>query len=196
MLSNIRMSRAEPNPGRAYGGRSRDERRRERHARLVAAAVKTFGGHGYHSATVRSVCAAAGLTERYFYESFANNEALLIAAYQDVVARLQGNLLQSVAAGRGDPEATVRAALRAYFQFVRDEPEAARILLFEVLGVSHAVDALYRKTTQNFGALLIQVTRELYQVERIPGLDEELFAAGLVGAAVMMGAHWMLAGHK
>jgi AcrR family transcriptional regulator len=43
---------------------------------------------GYRNTTVKAVCEAAGLTERYFYESFANSEALLVAAFDTVSRRV------------------------------------------------------------------------------------------------------------
>lgn len=41
---------------------------------------------GYRNATVKAVCEAAGLTERYFYESFSNSEELLVASFQGGIA--------------------------------------------------------------------------------------------------------------
>src|SRR5579871_6430771 len=73
---------------RVYGGQSAEARAEQRRARLIEAAVKVYGAQGYRTATVKAVCEAAGLTERYFYESFENSEALLIAAFDTVSHRL------------------------------------------------------------------------------------------------------------
>ena len=56
----------------------------QRRERLLDAALRVYGTRGYHSTTVKAVCDAAGLTERYFYESFPNGEALFLALYRDV----------------------------------------------------------------------------------------------------------------
>jgi len=69
---------------RSYRGQSQEQRRAERRGRLIAGAIAVYGERGYHQATVKAVCEAAGLTERYFYESFANSEALLIDSYNAV----------------------------------------------------------------------------------------------------------------
>lgn len=69
----------ELSPARRYRGADADERRAQRRDQLIAAAVQVYGERGYQNATVKAVCEAAGLTERYFYESFANSEALLLA---------------------------------------------------------------------------------------------------------------------
>jgi AcrR family transcriptional regulator len=73
---------------RHYGGHSTEQRRLARRERLIEAATRVYGEVGYRNATVKAVCEAAGLTERYFYESFANSEALLIAAFDTVSHRL------------------------------------------------------------------------------------------------------------
>src|ERR1700741_2572051 len=69
---------------RHYGGHSTEERRLARRERLIEAATRVYGELGYRNTTVKAVCEAAGLTERYFYESFANSEALLVAAFETV----------------------------------------------------------------------------------------------------------------
>src|SRR6201988_5481549 len=75
-------------PTRQYGGHSAEERQLARRERLIEAAIRVYGEVGYRNATVKAVCEAAELTERYFYESFANSEALLIAAFDVVSPRL------------------------------------------------------------------------------------------------------------
>src|ERR1700756_1772150 len=73
---------------RNYAGLSADERRLARRERLIEGAIRAYGEVGYRNTTVKAVCEAAGLTERYFYESFANSEALLVAAFETVSHRL------------------------------------------------------------------------------------------------------------
>ncbi len=73
--------------GRRYRGVSEEVRRTERRQRFIEAGLEVFAERGYHSSTVRSICANAGLTERYFYESFSNSEDLLTASINTSVTR-------------------------------------------------------------------------------------------------------------
>src|ERR671936_1321771 len=82
---------------RNYAGLSADERRLARRERLIEGAIRAYGELGYRNTTVKAVCEAAGLTERYFYESFANSEALLIAAYSHVVGHLHEEMAAAAA---------------------------------------------------------------------------------------------------
>src|SRR5512139_974724 len=69
---------------RTYGGRSAEERRSERRHRLVDAALAIWGEQGWAAVTMRQVCARAGLIDRYFYESFPDRDALLVAVWDQL----------------------------------------------------------------------------------------------------------------
>ncbi|RYZ81831.1 MAG: TetR/AcrR family transcriptional regulator, partial [Moraxellaceae bacterium] len=73
-----------------YAGVDLKTRQSERKLRFIEAGIQLMGRTGYRSATVRALCAEAGLTERYFYQSFQNTEALLIA----VINHLTGNFMK------------------------------------------------------------------------------------------------------
>src|ERR1700719_4803649 len=55
-----------------FKGVSADDRRIARRKRLVGAAFEIAGSEGAGALGVGRVCLAAGLTKRYFYESFAS----------------------------------------------------------------------------------------------------------------------------
>ena len=158
--------KAELTPTRSYRGLSQDERRADRRARLIAAAIAVYGERGYHQATVKAVCEAAGLTERYFYESFANSEALLIDCFNAVSYSV---LDEITAAARGAGRARIgrsRAMLHAYFAALQREPQSARVFLVEIRGVSRAVD-------QAFDAALRAIGREVARIVAPPGAEED-----------------------
>lgn len=50
-----------------YGGRTHEERRRERRERLLEAALEVWGTEAAGPVTMTRVCTTAGLSERYFY---------------------------------------------------------------------------------------------------------------------------------
>ncbi len=106
-MSGQNPSAPDENPPalRRYGGRGGEERRAERRERLLDAGLACYGEVGYHAATVRLICARAGLTERYFYESFANGEDLLCAVYLRHLdlqrARIASAMLEAAGAQAG-----------------------------------------------------------------------------------------------
>lgn len=169
---------------RSYRGQSQEQRRAERRNRLIAAAIAVYGERGYHQATVKAVCEAAGLTERYFYESFANSEALLIDSYNTVAYTVLAEILRAgETAGRGKV-ARSRAMLHAYFAALQREPRSARVFLVEIRGVSPAVD-------EAFEASLRAIGREVARLVAPGVLEDELLQAGLIGGVIHIAMHWI-----
>lgn len=177
-------------PGsRSYRGLTLEERRAKRRAELIRAAIEVYGTRGYRQATVKAVCDAAGLTERYFYESFAGSEELLIASYKASMHALLDELkAAALAAGKGREQRS-RAMLRAYYAAVQREPLPARLFLFELRGVSKAVDEAFDESLRTIG-------RAVAQAAAPESADDALRQAGVVGAVMHIAMRWIEAGYK
>jgi AcrR family transcriptional regulator len=110
---------------RMYGGVSAQERVATRRAKLLDAGLELFGTKGIAATTIADVCAEAGLTKRYFYESFATVDVLAGAVFVDVTDRLVEQVRPAIAAGGGtDP----RPALTVYLSAVLGDRRLARLL--------------------------------------------------------------------
>jgi AcrR family transcriptional regulator len=176
---------APPASARRYRGQSIDERRAERRVQLIEAAIGVYGEVGYRNASVKAVCEAAGLTERYFYESFAGSDDLLAAVYEVVVADLYAAMREAAAGAPDDP---VRAALTVYYARLRENPNAARVFLVEIGGVSPKVDTQVRQALASAAPLFAPQLR--------PDMAApELVAAGCVGAVIQIALDWIASGY-
>lgn len=183
-------------PGRSYRGATADERRDERKRKLIEAGIKVIGRDGYASTTVRAVCAEAGLTERYFYEAIGDREQLLGEVYGHLVTQLRAQIAETMmTAGDLNAAALARVGLTGYFAAMRDNPDAARILLFEVLGVSPEVTRLSQRAIADFAMLIRMTARRLPQLP-VPEQQEDLITAGLVGSVVFIAMTWFLEGYQ
>jgi AcrR family transcriptional regulator len=174
---------------RSYRGQSQEQRRAERRSRLIAGAIAVYGERGYHQATVKAVCEAAGLTERYFYESFANSEALLIASYHTVTYSVLGDILRAGEAAQGGKVARARAMLHAYFSALQREPLSARVFLVEIRGVSRALDQAFEASLRTIG----------HEVARLLGpgaVEDELLQAGVIGGVIHIASRWIEGGYE
>ena len=177
-----------PTDTRRYRGAAAHDRRSERRCKLLRAAIQVYGERGYQRATVKAVCEAAGLTERYFYESFANSEALLAASYELVTQSLFEQMsLAARSAGRGR-DARVRALLLAYFSALQREPQWARVFLVEIRGVSPQVDAAFEASLRRFGQGLSQLLAP--DAEAV----DDLLEAGVVGGVIQIALRWIAQG--
>jgi AcrR family transcriptional regulator len=168
-----------------YRGSSADERRALRRRRLIEAAVMVYGERGYHNSSVKAVCDAAGLTERYFYESFANSEALLVASVQGATDLLLDEI-RAAANERPIGAARVRAMLEAYYAALRQEPVAARVFLLEVQGVSRSADEVVKRLRVRFADML-----EAAWGGKANATDS-LLKTGVIGALIHIAMAWVL----
>jgi AcrR family transcriptional regulator len=176
---------------RPYRGVPADQRRADRRERLVAAGIEVIGTAGWQRTTVRAVCARAALTERYFYESFDDREALLIAVFDSVTAEAAQAILAAVASAPQDAEPRARAAIGAFVDLVAADRNRARVVLVEATG-SDALDARRRDAIGAFARLVRDQAAEFYGVRRGSRLkDAELTAHALVGAVAQLLTAWL-----
>jgi AcrR family transcriptional regulator len=176
---------------RPYRGVSAEQRRAERRQRLIDAGIEVIGTDGWQRTTVRAVCSAAGLTERYFYESFDDREALLVAVFDAVTAEAAQAVLAAVAAAPEDAEPRAHAAIGAFVDLVAEDPNRARVVLVEATG-SDALDQRRREAIGGFARLVRDQAAEFYGVRRGSRLkDAELTAHALVGAVAQLLTAWL-----
>jgi len=179
-------------PSRPYRGTAAGDRVAERRERLVEAGIDVFGSTGYRTATVRAICARAGLTKRYFYESFTDSEALLLACYQRAADEILTAMVHAVTGAPANVAAQLHAALAGYFGAIDADQRRARITLLEILGVSPAVDAAYRDQTERFGSSVELLAQEAFTASDLPAIQRHLVAQGIIGAITTVAAQWLL----
>jgi AcrR family transcriptional regulator len=144
-------------PRRQYGGKSADQRRTERRDALVSAALAIWQESGWAAVTMRGVCARAGLTDRYFYENFADRDALLVAIWDVMRDKTLAMLLDAVARHTDDPPLEqLRAALSVIVHHIGDEPQQAQIVFGDHAG-SAALEQRRRTTIQLAVRILIDL---------------------------------------
>jgi AcrR family transcriptional regulator len=103
----------------------------ERRALLLDAALELLGTRGWSGMTVRGVCASARLNPRYFYESFADLDALAVAVFDRTMDELRTTVDAAVEAAGPDPVARVRALVAGTIGYVDDDRRRAAVLYVE-----------------------------------------------------------------
>ena len=119
---------------RAYRGVPADERRAQRRRALIETALDCLYADGIAGVSVRSVCARARLTPRYFYESFDDLDQLLLATVDTVIDEVAGQALAAQAAAPPVLDKQVRAAIDAGYGVVATDPRKANALLVAASG--------------------------------------------------------------
>lgn len=173
-----------------YGGVGAAERQHARRERLLAAGLDLLGTDGRQATTVRAVCARAKLTPRYFYESFEDLDALLLAVFDEIGAELAQVVLEAVTPPPGDARRTARAAIGAAVDLVTGDPRKGRVLFAEGIG-SEALTRRRLATLRGFASMVAAQGRAFYGVGEPGDPLVETTALMLVGGLAETFMAWL-----
>jgi len=177
---------------RSFRGVSAEQRQAERYQKLMEAGLQCFGSHGFYKVTVREICAEAKLTERYFYESFKNTEALLVAVYQRLIHGMQQVIISSILVEENkEPKHLIRLGLTVFLRYVSNDPRIARILFIDIPHVRFENKALIMDTMSTFDTMLQQFGRILFPNFPEQAVNVDLVTTGLNGANVHIVMRWV-----
>jgi AcrR family transcriptional regulator len=102
-------------------------------ARMLAAMVEVASERGAAGVTVADVVARSGVSRRTFYELFSDREDCFLAAFEDGIARIAGDVIPAYE-GAGRWREKIRAALTALLEFLDYDPGTGRLVIVETLG--------------------------------------------------------------
>jgi AcrR family transcriptional regulator len=88
---------------------------------------------------MNTVCVRAGLSQRYFYEHFANRDELLAALFDTLADDLIARTITAVEAAGPDLYDQASAALAVFYDTVMMDPPRAR-LYAEAVGIAAVAD--------------------------------------------------------
>ena len=172
-----------------YKGVSAADRAAERRARLLAAGLTVWADPGTRT-TMTAVCAEAGLTERYFYESFSGLDALLEAVMDEIAAEIEQRSRAAAEAAGDDPVDRVHASVRAFMELLLDDPRKGRVAIVE----SVAVPALRRRRTELLRHLAHQSAIESRKLLGSPGrsaAEDEIGGMLFIGGMAELITAWL-----
>ncbi|HEY2696249.1 MAG TPA: TetR family transcriptional regulator [Pseudonocardiaceae bacterium] len=177
-------------PTRPYRGISATERTARRRAELMAAAFDLVGTAGWEQATMTAICARAKLTERYFYESFASRDELLLAVFDELAERMRGAVVDALASAPPDPEGTARAAITVFVDLLTEDPRIGRVAIVE----SAATGSLRRRRHQilgEFADLIVARSQVVFGADALPGPRDRLNALLFTGGLAEVLTAWL-----
>lgn len=166
-----------PQEKRRYSGQSFEDRQTDRRTRLVRAACDVAGRFGLEGTSVAAICAEAGLTARYFYESFPGREVIFVEAYRFVMDELLADI-----AGFVDAKDPVASALRGFFTVLESHRGQARVFLLDLDDHGPAMKAASQEGAAKFAKLFAPGARDILQI------------AGILGAIIQIAKRWIAGG--
>jgi AcrR family transcriptional regulator len=167
-------------PQRAYGGVSADDRIAARRAKLLDAGLELLGTSGFAATGVKNVCREAGLTDRYFYESFEDNIALFLAVFDRLTEELFSSVAVAVIDADGDAERELHNAISVFVDALATDPRKPRVLFTEAAAAGPEAAAHMRATLRRFAELVAATARRHLPADVVDE-DVQLIALSLVG---------------
>jgi AcrR family transcriptional regulator len=177
-------------PTRPYRGVSAEDRRTARRRQLMDGGLDLIGTRGCEQTTMTAVCAHVGLTERYFYESFASRDALLLAVVDEVADQARDAVLESLRVTEGDAFARAHAAIAVFAALLTDDPRKGRTAIVE----SSALPALRQRRQElfrTFAALVVTQAEALFEDSALSPPEDEVGALLLVGGFGELLTAWL-----
>ncbi|OBI41665.1 hypothetical protein A5708_23605 [Mycobacterium colombiense] len=96
--------------------------------------MNVFGSAASGSARVKDVVVESGLTERYFYESFSDLNALFDAVLELTMETVESAVNAAVVEVRDDAVSRLSVVLRTSVDVLAGDPRTIRIIFVEALG--------------------------------------------------------------
>ncbi|WP_067969708.1 TetR/AcrR family transcriptional regulator [Mycolicibacter icosiumassiliensis] len=152
------------------------ERQALRRDEFITAGVQLLGDANGPTLTIRSVCRATGLTERYFYESFTDRDEFVREIYDDVCTRALATLLSA-----HDP----RDAVECFVTMMVDDPARGRVLLL----APESEPILYRAGARWMPDFIVMLQNTLTRIGE-PAV-QQMVATGLIGALTTLFAAYL-----
>jgi AcrR family transcriptional regulator len=164
---------------RTYRGATADERRTARREALIEAGLDVIGESGWNGLSLKAVCERAGLTERYFYESFAGLSAFR-GALVDLVAGETEDALVGAMHAQGSQRTVIERIVTAVWRLLLDDPRRGRVAAMDGLD-DLSLLARRRSILSGFAELVAERSEEVFGL----GADDPaspIIAAAFVGA--------------
>jgi AcrR family transcriptional regulator len=175
---------------RSYGGKTALERVAERRNRLVDATIEVLATHGEAHATMTAICASAGLTERYFYESFAGLDDALLAALDSVCDHILALATRVIAETDGAPEARVHAVMEAFVELVDHSPDKARVAVLHA-SANPRLRARRNELLSVFADFVAREAAELYGDDAWPAARARIHGLVYIAGFSELVASWL-----
>jgi AcrR family transcriptional regulator len=158
-------------------------------SRVLDAATKVFLRHGFAGASMDLVRQEAGVSNGSLYHHYPTKAQLADALYAHTLRDFHATIVVPIS-GRASAQNGVKGMVRAYVQWVVDNPERARLLheLKRSGGLADAGEWTAAKA-EGFG-VLARWTRQKVEAGEMRDLPFPLWIAVVFAPAISLTPHW------
>jgi TetR/AcrR family transcriptional regulator, transcriptional repressor of bet genes len=166
MSQEVRFSRMEPELRKAY---------------LVEATLVCLKRHGFQGASIRKICAEAGVSVGLINHHYAGKDELVAEAYLAVTGRVMSLLREAIDAAAPSPRARLSAFFRASFSPEVLDPKLldAWLAFWGAVKTAEAIKQAHDQSYGEYRTILAQALDQLAEGEGWADFDADLAAIGL-----------------
>lgn len=148
-------------------------------SRLISAAARVLGEHGYERATLKMICSAAGILPASLYHHFRSKDDLFIAVHAAGFRQLT-EAVDAAVAQQTDPWSRLEAACAAHLTLAVAGPDYS--LVSGASPFPSAPPALQRRLNRDRDAYETRFRPLIDALNLPPEVDRSLFRLFLLGA--------------
>jgi AcrR family transcriptional regulator len=187
------MSTATEEPhgeSRRWRGVEPADRTAARRRQLLDAGLQLMGTIGASGMSMRAVCREASLTERYFYESFANLDALQVAVLDEVVLGARDRLVAALNTAPPEPDRIFAHVVSRFTDYMDEDPRRGRIMFMESQA-THALRERGNTLVVEFTAPIAASMAGGHKRNPFDDTDIRLNAHAIFGAMAFLYRPWL-----
>ncbi|MGH8354345.1 MAG: TetR family transcriptional regulator C-terminal domain-containing protein [Pseudomonas sp.] len=164
-----------------------------RKANLIEATLLCLKLHGFQGASIRKICAQAGVSVGLINHHYSGKDALVAEAYLAVTGRVMSLLREAIAQAAPSARARLSAFFRASFSPELLDPQLldAWLAFWGAVKTAEAINKAHDHSYAEYRALLRKVLAELAQEEGWGDFDADLAAIGL---SALLDGLWLESG--
>ncbi len=158
-------------------GLTREDVRRDQRERLQRAMIELIARRGYRAVRILDVTKLARVSRPTFYELYADKEALLLGAYDEIAERA-AKAITAVYETQGTADEHLRAGIHAFVELAAADPQAMSLFVLGAFGAGpKALE--HRKLTLQALERVILLSRDPAATEPTTDLTVKLILGGV-----------------
>lgn len=181
--------------GRRIRGLDAEQRRAQRRAQLLEAAMELFARQSYARTTIEQICQTAFVGTKGFYEVFDSKEACYLALLREITQDAFRQVEEVAAAEPpGDEHEAARRLVVTFAHAMTDDPRKVKVSFGEGAGISPEINR-QRRDNRRRAAKLVESIWERYGADvDATGASRDLhpMAVALIGGLFDLVVDWVM----
>ena len=150
-----------------------------RREELIAAAAKIFSARGYQGASLREICAAAGILAGSMYHHFRSKEDLFVSVHAQGFLHLN-EVVDRALEGKAEPWGRLEAAIGAHLTELVERTDVVAVTSASLFHMESS--RLQRRLNRERQAYELRFRKLIQALPLAPSVDRSLLRLTLLGA--------------